>query len=239
MRIDVVVVISGRDQQALADRQNSISCLASPGTEIKLVVSPDGPASVESQTELELTAPGILQRCIESERSGADGIIIWGGHDPSLEAARELVTIPVIGPGMASIYLAAALARRFGLLVQLPQVIELAKRQVRELGLETRCTGVYSAGVPVLDFGTDAAFQALTNAAGVAVEEGADALCFGCMAMTSQVDEVATSISTSYPGVVVIDPGKAAIWLTESLISMGLSHSKRSYPDLRKPVTFG
>ena len=77
MRIDAIMVITGLDDEALRKRQQALKSFASPGTDIRLVVTPDAPSSVESQAEMNLAAPGILQRVVESERDGADGIVIW------------------------------------------------------------------------------------------------------------------------------------------------------------------
>lgn len=239
MRIDVITVITGLDEAAIERRRRALSRFASPGTEVRPVITRRAPASVESHAELELAAEGILEQVVESERSGADAVVIWGGHDPSLEAARELVSIPVVGPGMASMYLAVSLADRFSLLVQLPNVIGVARRQVRELGLAERCASIRSVDVPVLALDRDAALEPmLERAVKAVVEDGADAICFGCMAMTSHAPRLAEALSERLPGVLVIDPGLAAIRWAELLIGMGLSHSKRSYPYPPKAIRF-
>jgi allantoin racemase len=237
MRIDVVTVITGLNEDALDTRRAALARFASPGIDVRLVVTGHGPASVESEAELELAAPGILKAVVESARDGADGIVIWGGHDPSLRAARELVDVPVIGPGMASMLLAASLARRFALLVQLPNVLDIAARQVVSLGLSERCAGILSVDVPVLELAGDESLPAMTRAALRATDAcGADAICFGCMAMTPHAGPLAESLKRERPGTVVVDPGLAAIRWTEMLIGMGLSHSRRSYPAPPKPV---
>ena len=155
---------------------------ASPGTEVRIVQTTHAPPSVESQAEMELAAPGILERVVRSEQEGADAVVIWGGHDPSLVAARELVSIPVLGPGMASMYLASALADQFSLLIQLSSVIGIAQRQVRDLGLESRCASIRSVEIPVLELLKEESFEAVKETAVAAIEEdGADAICLGCM----------------------------------------------------------
>lgn len=237
MRIDVIMVITGLDEPEIENRRAALPEFASPGTDVRLVVTPRAPASVESQAEMELAAPGILQRTVESERDGADAVVIWGGHDPSLAAARELVSIPVFAPGMASIYLAAALARRYSLLVQLPNVVEIARAQVRDLGLDSRCAGIRPVGVPVLQLGRADSFAAMRQAAVAAVDkDGADAICFGCMAMTRHARPLAETLAEQRPGVVVVNPGEAAIRLAEMAVGMGLTHSKLGYPNPPKPV---
>jgi len=144
MQIDVIMLISGLSPQALQKREETLRKQASPGTDINLVLTRNAPRSVESFAEMELAAPGILERVVMSENEGADAVVIWGGHDPSVESSRELVDIPVLGPGGASMYLASILARKFALMVQLPHIFGLAEKQVRDLGLTSRCVGVYS-----------------------------------------------------------------------------------------------
>jgi Asp/Glu/hydantoin racemase len=89
LRIDVIVLISGLDKEVLEKRRRAIKAYASDGTEVKMVLTDGAPPSVESFAELEMAAPGILKKVIECEREGADAIVIWGGHDPSLTSARE------------------------------------------------------------------------------------------------------------------------------------------------------
>jgi allantoin racemase len=239
MRIDVVMLISGLDEESLEQRRASLSSLASPGTRVQLVLTENAPSSVESLAEMKMAAPGILKRAVMSEREGADAVVIWGGHDPSLAAARELVTIPVLGPGMASMYVASALADKFSLLVQLPHVIGIARRQVRDLGLQERCAGIYSVGLPVLELGKPESFERVRETAVASIEErGADAICFGCMGLNDQAVPLAKALAESHPGVLVIHPGQAVIRLSELIVDMGLSHSKRSFPNPPKDVRF-
>lgn len=239
MRIDVVMLISGLDEEALERRKRALSSYASVGTEVNLVLTRNAPPSVESLAEMELAAPGILERVARSEREGADAVVIWGGHDPSVASARELVSVPVLGPRMASMCLASMLAERFSLLVQLPHVVGLSWRQVRDLGLEGRCAGVYPVGIPVLELGKPENFERVREIAVTSIEEGdADAVCLGCMAMNDHAIALSESLAESHPGVVVVPPGMAVICIAELLIGKGLSHSKRSYPYPPKEVKF-
>ena len=234
VKIDVVMLISGLDEEAMEKRRESLAIHASPGTELRLVTTRNAPPSVESQAEMELAAPGILQRVKESEREGADAVIIWGGHDPSLTASRELASIPVLGPGMASMHL----ADRFGLLVQLPEVLGISRRQVRDLGLQDRCAGIHAVGIPVLRLRRPESFERVRKTAVQAVENGADAICFGCMALNDHAPRLSESLGETHPGVLVIHPAMAVIRLAELLVGMGLSHSKRSYPLPLKEIVF-
>jgi allantoin racemase len=238
MRIDVIMLISGLSPQALKRREETLRKQASPGTDIHLVLTRNAPRSVESFAEMEMAAPGILERVVLSENEGADAVVIWGGHDPSVESARELVDIPVLGPGGASMYLASMLARKFALMVQLPHVLGLAEKQVRDLGLTSSCVGVYSVGVPVLELREPPAFEKVLSTAVDAVEDGADALCFGCMALNDHAEALQVELNNDYPGVIVINPACAVIRVSEMIVNMNLSHSKRSYRKPPKEVSF-
>ncbi|MCW4051541.1 MAG: aspartate/glutamate racemase family protein [Candidatus Bathyarchaeota archaeon] len=238
MRIDVVMLISGVKGEALKKRQLSLAKYASPGTEVRLVTTKEAPLSVDSLPEMELAAPGILERVVRSEKEGADAVIIWGGHDPSLAAARNLVSIPVLAPGMASIYLASMLAEIFTLMIQMPHVMKIADRQIRDLGLWGRCSGIYSVDLPVLQLREPGSFEKVYVTAVKAVNEGAEAICFGCMAFNDHAEALEAKLNETHPGVIVIHPAMAVIRLAELFVGMGLTHSKRSYPYPPKDIQF-
>lgn len=135
-------------------------------------------------------------------------------------------------------YLASMLARKFALLVQLPHVIGIAEKQVRDLGLTSRCVGVYSVGVPVLELREPPAFEKVLSTGSTSVEHGADAICFGCMALNDHAESLQAELNRIYPGVIVINPALAVIRVSEMLVNMNLSHSKRSYRKPPKEVSF-
>lgn len=180
MRIDVVMLIGGLSEVDLKRRLEILRSYASMGTEVRLVMTKNPPPSVDSLAEMELAAPGILEQVLKSERDGADAVLIWGGHDPSLLSSRSLVDIPVIGPGSASMHIAAFLADYFSLIVQLPEVEQLAWRQIRDYRLEEKCIGVYSVDIPVLELGKPESYDAVKETVTESIEDGADAVCFGC-----------------------------------------------------------
>jgi len=238
MRIDVIMLISGLSKDALKRRQDVLQSYASKGTEVRLVETRNAPPSVDSLPEMELAAPGILERALKSQMEGADAIVIWGGHDPSLESTRSLVDIPVMAPGMASMYLASMLADTFSLIIQLPNVMSVAERQVNDLGLTDRCNGIYSVDLPVLELREPEGFQRVLETALQAMEDGADAICFGCMALNDHTNRLQEALDPHFPGVKVIHPGKAVVRLTEMIVELGYTHSKLSYPSPPKPLRF-
>lgn len=238
MRIDVVMLISGLSEKEMAGRLEALRSYASLGTEVQMVTTRKAPPSVESLAEMELAAPGILERVVRSEKEGADAVIIWGGHDPSMLAARGLVDVPVLAPGSTSMHIASMLAEGFSLIVQLPEVTGLAWRQVRDYGLEDRCVGVYPVGIPVLELGKPGSYSAVKETVVESIEDGADAVCFGCMALNNHVDRLAEELRDEYPGAVIVHPGRTTVRVAEMLVELGLTHSRLSYPRPPKQVKF-
>lgn len=238
MRIDVIMLISGLSPEALKRRQDVLQSYASEGTEVRLVETRNAPLSVDSLPEMELAAPGILERALISQEEGADAVVIWGGHDPSLESTRNLVDIPVMSPGMASMHLASMLADTFALIIQLPNVMKVAERQVNDLGLTDKCNGIYSVDLPVLELREPEGFQKVLETSIQAVEDGADSICFGCMALNDHTDKLQEEIDLHFTGVKVIHPGRAVIRLTELIVDLGYTHSKLSYPSPPKTIRF-
>ncbi|MCX6656934.1 MAG: aspartate/glutamate racemase family protein [Candidatus Bathyarchaeota archaeon] len=236
MRIDVVMLIGGLPEADLKRRLEILRSYASVGTEVRLVMTKNPPPSVDSLAEMELAAPGILERVIQCEREGADAVLIWGGHDPSLLSSRSLVDIPVIGPGSASMHIAAFLADYFSLIVQLPEVEQLAWRQIRDYRLEEKCIGVYSVDIPVLELGKPESYDAVKETVIESIEDGADAVCFGCMALNNHVDKLTEELRESNPGATIVHPGRTSIRLAEMLVELGLTQSRFTYPSPPKPV---
>jgi allantoin racemase len=112
MRIRIVVPITGLDQQAIGQRLEYLREIADPRTTVDAVQVRVGPPAIESASDSVLAGPDILRLVQEAEADGCDAAIIWCGGDPALDAARELVDIPVVGPGESMLALASILGRK-------------------------------------------------------------------------------------------------------------------------------
>ena len=101
-----------------------------------------------------------------------------------------------------------------------------------------KCNGIYSVDLPVLELREPKGYQRVLETAIQAVEDGADSICFGCMALNDHSDKLQKELEESFPGVKVIHPGKAVIRLTELILELGYTHSKLSYPYPPKQIRF-
>jgi allantoin racemase len=197
-------------------------------TEISIVSLEKGPASIESAYDEEIAAPWILEKVKEAEERKFDAIIIDCMGDPALDAARELVSIPVIGPAQASMLLASMLGERFSIVTVLKNVVPLFWRSARKYGFESKLSSVRYVEVPVLEIEKKKVEveTKLINESKKAIEEdGADVIILGCTGFIGMARKMQETLH-----IPVVDPAPAALKLAESLIDLKLSISKLAYP---------
>ena len=114
MKIRVIVPVTTKEFAATTGPQYTAA--ARPDAEISVVGLDRGPASLESDYEDALAVPDILAKVRVAEAEGMDAVIIDCMADPGLSPARELASIPVVGPAQTAMHLAAVLAHRFSVL---------------------------------------------------------------------------------------------------------------------------
>lgn len=208
-------------------RQERLQAFAAPGTDIIARLS-GGPASIESVYEEFLSAAVLMDQVIELERGGMDAIIPGCFGDPGIDGARELVRIPVIGPGMAGMTTACSLGHRYGVIAPLEGDVRPTESLALHHGLDRKLAGVRPLGVAVLEMNDDPSItlQRLVAVSRELMEQDrADVIVLGCGTLSFRALDLQAEI-----GIPVVNPLRAAIKICETLISSGLSHSKRSYP---------
>ena len=211
-------------------RERLLNDWAFPGTEVRVLDVPTGPASIESAYEEMLAIPATLDLVMACERDGYDAAIIGCFGDPGLEAARELVSMPVVGPCEASMLLAASLGHKFSVLTIFDSLIAGQELLAVKAGVRDKLASVRATNIPVLELMRDPAAtkRRLVEVAGACVrEDRADAFLFGCMTMSflDMAEEIAAEV-----GAPAVNAGKAALKQAETLVSMGLAHSKTAWP---------
>lgn len=205
---------------------------AGPGTEIVTSLIETGPASIECQFDEAIALPGILRRVLEAERDGADAIIIDCMGDPGLGAARELTSIPVIGPAQAAMHVASITALNFSILTTGDSVVGMFDDLIRRYGMVDRLRSLRTVSIPPLELELGERLErALREQAELAYDDGAHAIVFGCTGMRGWARMLEDHIaSTGRVRIPVIDPVAVAIKVAESLGALALSPSRRSYP---------
>jgi allantoin racemase len=230
-RIRVILPVVG--ERRIAAVQEIYGRAGRAGTEISVVSISSGPSSIESGANEALAIPGLLSRVRTAEAEGMDAVIIDCMADLGLVPARELASIPVIGPGQAAMHLAAMLGQRFSIIVPLEEEIPRVRRQVLSYGLGGKVASVRAINVPAPEIGAggERVIQALIEESVRAVrEDGAHLIVPGCTAMIGMATAVREGLVERGCEVPVIDPVGVVVKLAEGLVDMGLVHSKRTYP---------
>lgn len=201
---------------------------------VEKVTVQTGPATIESEFDEALAAPDTIARICEAERDGCDAVVVSCFADPGVKGAREVVDIPVLGPGESSMHLATILGECFSVLTVLESAVPAVRNHARLFGVMDRLASVRSVEIPVLELHQDAAkiTAALIEEGVQAVrQDGAHVLVLGCTGMTGLAQEVEMGLARhGIENVPVLDPLECAIKLAEALVNLGVTHSKRTYP---------
>jgi allantoin racemase len=232
MKIRVIepVTSEGLDQASVQE----FSQVAGPDTELSVVHLGRGPATIESRYEAALAGPDVVRTAMQAEKDGMDAVVSNCMDDPGMEATREMVSIPVVGPAQTSMHVAAMLGHRFSIIGVLDTDAPSFHDHATKAGLEGQLASVRAVNIPVLELedDRDRLVGALVQQALKAVrDDGAQVIILGCTGMAGLARDVEDGLrGLGVADVPVIDPGMLAFKFAEALADMGLSHSKRSYP---------
>ncbi|WP_029076208.1 aspartate/glutamate racemase family protein [Kaistia adipata] len=214
-------------------KPDELAALGYPGVKVSHSQIDTGPGSIESEFEIAMSVPGTVEKAIEAEREGADAIIIDCMGDPGLRAAREVVSIPVLGPAETAMHVAAMLGHRFSVVTVLRRLRAQFENAAAVYGLSTKLASVRHVDIPVLELEDDlvSTRARLVEQAVIAVEQdGAEAIIFGCTGLMGCAGAVREGLLAKGIDIPVIDPIPTAVSVAAALARAGLSQSKLTYP---------
>lgn len=215
------------------DALPAIAAYARKDVEISIVNLDRGPASIESIYEEALAAPQVVQRSLEAERDGVDAVVIDCMNDPGLEAAREMVSIPVVGAAQSAMMLAAILCDKFSVISTAKRDVYPVENLIRRYGLTEKYASTRSVDIPVLELheNSERLLSALIEESQKAIQQdGAKGIVFGCTGMRNVSLALKAKLKKLNLDAVVIDPSPAALKWAEMLVDLKLSQSRRTYP---------
>ena len=229
MRIRVIVPITSPDFNEMCSIE--AKTFLSDEAEVDVVSLTHGPASIESYYDEILAAPHIVEAVQKAEDDGIEGVFITCFGDPGVDAARELVDIPVVGGFQPAVSLALTLGDRFGIVTVLDNVVPMIHDLVAKMGVTSRMASVRVIDTPVLALHDgEALVTKLFEEAQVAVtEDGAHVLILGCTGMMGVAAAVQDRLSDIGLKVPVIDPTGAALSTLRAYETMGVLHSRLTY----------
>jgi allantoin racemase len=201
---------------------------APAGFQVRVVCLDRGPASIESEYEESLAVPDVLCKARQAEAQGCDAIVISCMLDPGLAAAREAVSVPVLGPAQVAMHVAALLGACFSIVTVTDSLLAPLRRRAVLYGLEDRLASVRSIQLPVLELKDhrQQVLERLTDQSCQAVRsDGASVVVLGCTGMAGMARAIQLELRRQNCEVPVIDPSVTAIQVAASLVNAGLTHS--------------
>ena len=217
-------------REDLARREKERRRVAEPGTQVDLVNLHNGPVlDGPYRYEMLLSDFLVYLEAEKSEGEGYDAVMTDCTEDGPLEALRDRLRIPIIGPLETSMHLAAMLGKKFSIIALKGNEEPLFRKQAVTAGLQDRLISVRQVDVnfPALeDSGEKVLNEGLMRESKLAVEkDGADVLILGCTSFIGAEDWLMEEV-----GVPVLQPGNIAVKFAEMLHDLGLTHSKKAYP---------
>jgi allantoin racemase len=221
-----------------SETRQEFASYAFPGTEISVVHLDYGPASIECELDEAICVPDFLKKAEQAEAEGYDAVISDCFGDPAVKPTREVLNIPVVGAAEASMHFAASLGHRFSVVTVLPNIVPMIESNAAQYGVDKKLASVRNVNIPVLDLrDKDTLIKALRREMAAAIKEDhAHVLVLGCTGMMGVAREVEQRLIRDGYDVPVIDPVAASLKFAESLVSMGVKHSRLTYmPPSKKP----
>lgn len=229
MHIRVILPVIG--DSLLEEVQKESASYAFPGTTIDVVSLERGTASIESEYDEALAAPGILDRVEQAKADGVDGIFITCFGDPGVHAAREIIDAPVVGGFEPAVLTAMSLGERAAIITVLPNVLPMLRGQIHRAGVQSRIGTIRYVDIPVLGLEDHSVLvdRLFEQALDAVTKAEADVIILGCTGMLGVADQLRGRLEAKGFSVPVIDPTAAAIKWLEGNIAMGLKPSRTTY----------
>jgi len=191
------------------------------------VVNPEkGPIGLESYYHNYLASVEVHKVIVDAEKNGYNGVVIACYGDPGIEAAKELVNIPVVGITEASYALARMLATKFLVVVSAETAVPRQIRYIKSLGIPDFQYAVRPIGLTVLGVMSDrmSAKDLIAENCKIALKEtGSELIVMGCSGFSGLRADLEDQLQ-----VPIIDPVVAGVHICTTLIRMGLAQSKVS-----------
>jgi allantoin racemase len=223
-RARVAVLLPVRElDESIASIYREVLKPYAQGVDVDVVWVSEGPSRVETAYDDLVAGLAVAKEAVRLWKEGYQGILVNCFDDPGVEAARELVPIPVIGAGLASYLLASAIADRFGVItVGDERSVEAVRLRARLYRVEDRIVDITAVNVhpDEIHVKKDDVLSALEDATRKLIGKGVHVVVLGCTSFTLIADDVRRTLK-GYD-VVVIDPTIAGFLVLRSMVEAGL-----------------
>lgn len=220
------------DDEGIANRAAQIpKDVLGPDTVVECIAVRNSCTMLTDYYEALLFDMYIAEAGLRAEDEGYDAVIMDTVSDSGLYALRARLNILAIGPGLISYAVATMLGKRFSIVTMWDRWRPLYEKNLDTYHLWEKCASIRSVNIPpdveaLFEGKEEEMFERLTAEARVAVEkDGADVILLGSTTMHQAGDYMAANLPCP-----VINPGPVGIKIVETLVQLGLTHSKVAFP---------
>lgn len=236
MKLFIIHTGYGLTDEQLSVRVSKMKTGVSADTDITMECLSHTRVDIDSQLDVAVAAPEIIEKAIEAQQNGYDAIGIYCTSDPALRACREAVRIPVIGAGQAAFATAMMLGDSWSFITTSQSRISEKREFARQCGIDiTRLASIRSVpcttsdGSPIPE---DILKKRLLETVFTCkTKDHADVVILGCLSYAGLGQEL--TLASKIP---VIDPAQVLSATAEALVRQNLSHSKQSFSHPPKGV---
>jgi Asp/Glu/hydantoin racemase len=220
------------DDEGLANRAAQIPKeILGPDTDVECVAVRNSPTIVTDYYESMLFDMYIAEAAFRAEEEGYDAVIMDTVSDSGLYPIRSRLNILALGPGLVSYAVAIMLGKRFSIVTMWDKWRHLYEKNLDTYHLWEKCASIRAVDIPpdveqLFSGKEEEMFEKLTAEGRKAIEEdGAGVILLGSTTMHQAGDYMAKHLPCP-----VINPGPVGIKLVETLLQLGLRHSKVDFP---------
>lgn len=211
--------------------QEYLSAMGRNDIALSSVCLDNAPVSIESSIDEALCGPDVIVRAREAEKEGADAIVIDCFGDPALDAAREAVSIPVVGPGESAFHFASMLGHKFGVITVMERLRPLIENHALKYGVYSKLGSVKAVEVSVVDIQAQLSEAIGRKALESINEDGVDTIVLGCTGFLMLEQAIKDMIQKETGiDVPVVNPLPVAVLTAANMIDLKLTHSGLTYP---------
>ena len=227
----IIPIVTKQFNEAL---KKEISVVQASDFQIDYMNLSSGTNFIESRYAEFLDTASIVEIAKQAQEDGYDAIFITCFGEPGVSVVRELVEIPVIGGFLSSAMTSNVLSHKFSIVTVVPDVIPMLRELARTLGVEENLTSIREIDVPVPELGNITLVEEkLLDQSLAAIQiEGAQAIVMGCTGMLGVREYVEAQIQEQLQlanPVPVISPNQHSVAYLQSMVRMGLTHSRLAF----------
>ena len=210
----------------------AIAPVVPPDVQVEIRNITQGHPDIENRTNWLQNGMPVVELAQAIANDGFDGIWLTDFDMCGVEAAREVIDIPIIGGFPATAFTALALSQRFSIVTILQSTLAMQRGHPQTYGIQDSFASIRAINCPVaqLDDVDVVVIRTFEAALKAIKKDGAQSILLGCTGfvdVASRVSQLLTKELGAY--VPVIDPNQAGFSFLVSLVRMKVRPSRLTY----------